>query len=54
MHKIAFANKILVVRDGGIVSILTYSRPPSDRLEESGDRKKMMQIVNESYFMTKN
>ena len=54
MHKLAFTSKIMVVRGGGAMSLLAYDRVPSERGDESGDRKKMMNIMNEAFYITKN
>lgn len=52
MHRLGFSPRLLVAREGGVMSVLTYSR--SGGLTEDGDRKKLLQVVNDSFFITKN
>lgn len=54
MHKLRFTNKIVITREGGIKTVLAYNKYYAEKFEEAGERKKLTQIINDTYFITKN
>jgi hypothetical protein len=54
IHKLGFSNKLVVAREGGIMSVICYNKSSLFEKSDEPERKKLMLIVNDSFFITKN
>jgi len=54
MHGINFCNRLMITSEEGIVIVLEYRNSKGERMDESAERKKLIEIVNDTYFITKN
>jgi hypothetical protein len=44
----------MITSEEGIVIVLEYRNSKGERMDESAERKKLIEIVNDTYFITKN
>ena len=52
-HRLGFSNKLIVAREGGSLTILNYNKFVAERYEQTGERNKLTQIVNDTFYITK-